>query len=79
MSLDFSIDGPVNRSLAEFENFTATFRLGDGTEVPLDKLTKTADQIVAYAKKTGKTADQVLTEVKAELARQKKAEGAPAA
>ncbi len=77
MTVDFSVEGPVNRSLAEFSGeYTATVRFGDGEEIPLDKLKKTADLIIARANRTGQTVDEVLAEAKAELARQKKAEGA---
>jgi hypothetical protein len=75
MSLDFSIQGPVNHSLAEFGAYTATIKLPDGTEIDFDKLSKTADKVIACAKRTGKTVDQVMVEVKAELARQKKGKG----
>lgn len=74
MTLKFKVTGPVNKSLAEFgEGYSATVRLADGTEIPLADLTKTADKVLAYAKRTGKTAEQVLKEARAELARQKTA------
>jgi len=77
MSVDFSVEGPVNRTLGEFSgDYTATVRFADGEEVALDKLTKTANAVIARAKRTGQTVDEVLAEAKAELARQKKAEGA---
>jgi hypothetical protein len=73
ISCDFEVIGPVNHALADFgQQYTATVRLGDGTEISMDKLTRTADAVIAYAKKTGKTVDQVLEEAKAELARRKK-------
>jgi len=76
MSLQFQVIGPVNRSLAVFtSDYKATVKLSDGTEIDLDKLTKTADKVIEYAKRTGKTADQVLAEARAELAKQKAAEG----
>lgn len=74
MSLNYSVVGPVNRSLEEFSGgYTATIRMGDGTEIPLDKLTKTADKVIEYAKRTGKSVDEVLAEAKARLDREKKA------
>jgi len=75
MSLDFSIQGPVNHSLAEFGTYRATVKLADGFEIDLDKLTATADKVIAYAKRTGKTPEQVLEMAKAELARQKQEVG----
>ncbi len=73
MSLNYSVVGPVNRSLEEFRpDYIATVRLKDGTEIPVEQLVRTADKVLAYAKKTGKTPDQVLKEAKAELERQKK-------
>jgi len=79
LSLDFSVQGPVNRSLSEFGAYTATIKLPDGTEIDFDKLTATADKVIAYAKRTGKTPEQVIEMAKAELARQKReGERAPA-
>lgn len=74
MGIDFSVQGPVNRSLAEFGTYNATIRLGDGTEIDMDRLITTSDKVLAYAKRTGKTPEQVIEMAKAELARQK-AEG----
>lgn len=78
MSLDFEVIGPVNRSLAEFEGtYSAMVRLGDGTEIPMEKLTKTASQVLECAKRSGKTVEEVIAEAKAEIAsRKKKSEGA---
>lgn len=77
MSIKFRVTGPVNRSLAEFEQpYSATIRMGDGTEIPLEKLTKTADKVIEYAKRTGKTVDEVLQEAKARLDREKASKGA---
>ncbi len=73
MSLNYTVVGPVNRSLEEFHpDYVATVRMKDGTEIPVEQLVKTADKVIAYAKKAGKTPDQVLKEAKAELDRQKK-------
>lgn len=72
INLNFTVEGPVNRSLAEFSgDYKATIILSDGTEIPVDKLTKTANQVIEYAKRTGKSIDQVLAEAKAELAKQR--------
>jgi hypothetical protein len=81
VSVKYSVVGPVNRSLAEFSGeYSATIVLSDGTEMDIDKLKRNADQVIAYANKTGKTVDEVLAEAKAELARRKRSgqQGAPA-
>lgn len=76
MNLNYTVVGPVNRSLEEFHpDYIATVRMKDGTELPVDQLIKTADKVLAYAKKTGKSPEQVLKEAKAELERQKKSAG----
>ena len=51
MTFKFDVVGPVNHVLEDFGQgkYKATVRLADGTEIPLDKLTKTADQVIAVA------------------------------
>lgn len=74
MTLRFEVIGPVNRSLYEFPGaYGEMVVMGDGTKIPVDKLTKTADKVIEYAKRTGKTVDQVLEEAKTRLDREKKA------
>jgi len=75
MNLNFEVVGPINHVLADFgrKNYSATVHLGDGTEIPLDKLTRTAEKVLDYAKRTGKTPDQVIAECRAQIAREKKA------
>lgn len=78
MTLRFEVIGPVNRSLQEFSGggYTATIRMSDGTEIPLDKLTKASEKVLDYAKRTGKTSEQVMEEIKTRLDREKKAKAA---
>lgn len=74
MTLRFEVIGPVNRSLYEFPSaYGAMVVMGDGTKIPLDQLTKTAEKVLDYARRTGKTPEQVLEEAKARLDREKKA------
>ena len=68
LNLIVSVEPINNRTLDEF---TATVRTSDGREIPLDKVVKTAEKVLATAERTGETPEQVLTRAKAELEKQK--------